>query len=123
MLDTSALLAYLQGENGGDKVPVNSGDARISAVNYSETVAVLTRRGASAADVRAMLSSLLLDVVSFDGDAAEAAGCMITTTNPYGLSLGDRACLAAAQKEGIPAMTADRAWDNLNIGVPIQLIR
>jgi ribonuclease VapC len=123
MLDTSALLAYLQGENGGDKVPVNSGDARISAVNYSETVAVLTRHGANPANVRAMLSSLLLDVVSFEADVAEAAGFMITTTNPFGLSLGDRACLAAAQKEGIPAMTADGAWSNLNIGIAIQLIR
>ena len=123
MLDTSALLAYLQGENGGDKVPVNSGDARISAVNYSETVAVLTRHGANPANVRATLSSLLLDVVSFEADVAEAAGFMITTTNPFGLSLGDRACLAAAQKEGIPAMTADGAWSNLNIGIAIQLIR
>jgi PIN domain nuclease of toxin-antitoxin system len=123
MLDTSALLAYLQGEIGGDKVPVNTGDARISAVNYSETIAVLTRHGASAASVRAMLSSLLLDVVSFEAGAAEAAGFMITTTNPHGLSLGDRACLAAAQKEGISAMTADRAWSGVNVGIPIQVIR
>jgi len=123
MLDTSALLAYLNGEAGADKVSVNSGNARISTVNYSETVAVLTRRGMSAAEVRTILSSLLLEVVGFDRDLAEAAGFMITTTKPFGLSLGDRACLATALREGIPAMTADRAWSGLGIGVPIQLIR
>jgi PIN domain nuclease of toxin-antitoxin system len=123
MLDTSALLAYLNGEPGGEKVPVNTGDARISAVNYSEAVAVLTRHGANAAEVRALLSSILLEVVDFDIGAAESAGFMITTTNPFGLSLGDRACLAAAQREGIPVVTADRSWSNLDIGVPIQLIR
>jgi PIN domain nuclease of toxin-antitoxin system len=123
MLDSSALLAYLNGEAGADKVPVNSGDARISTVNYSETVAVLARRGMSAGELRTVLSSLLLDVVDFDRSAAEEAGLMITTTKPLGLSLGDRACLAAALREGIPAMTTDRAWGGLGIGVTVQLIR
>ena len=123
MLDTSALLAYLHGEPGGEKVPANTGDARISAVNYSEAVAVLTRHGANTAEVRALLSSILLEVVDFDIGAAESAGFMITTTNAFGLSPDDRACLAAAQRQGIPVMTADRSWSNLSIGVPIQLIR
>lgn len=123
MLDASALLAFLQGEPGAEKVPVGTGEARISAVNYSEAVAVLTRRGARAAEVRAMLSSLLLEVVGFDRDTAEAAGFMIAATHPFGLSLGDRACLAAAQKEGIPVLTAERGWSKLDIGVSIEVIR
>jgi PIN domain nuclease of toxin-antitoxin system len=123
MLDASALLAYLNGEPGGEKVPVNTGEARISAVNYSEAVAVLTRLGARTAEVRATLSSILLDVVEFDRDQAEAAGFMIATTRSLGLSLGDRACLAAARAQGIPAMTADRSWSDLGTGVSIQLIR
>jgi PIN domain nuclease of toxin-antitoxin system len=123
MLDTSALLAYLNGETGADKVPVNAGDAAMSTVNYAETVAVLTRRGMSAAEVRTILSSVLLNVVDFDRGMAEVAGFMIATTRPFGLSLGDRACLAAARSAGIPAMTADRSWSKLGIGVPIQLIR
>lgn len=123
MLDASALLAYLNAEPGGEKVPIDTGEARISAVNYSEAVAVLTRLGARAAEVRTTLSSILLDVVEFDRDQAEAAGFMIATTRSLGLSLGDRACLAAAQRQGIPAMTADRSWSDLEIGVPIQVIR
>ncbi|HEX4160234.1 MAG TPA: type II toxin-antitoxin system VapC family toxin [Rhizomicrobium sp.] len=123
MLDASALLAWLNGEPGGDKVPVNTGDARISAVNYSEVAAVMTRRGASAADIRATLSSILLDIAPFDTEAAEAAGFMIASTKSSGLSFGDRACLATALKQGIPAMTADRSWSGLKVAVRVQLIR
>jgi ribonuclease VapC len=39
------------------------------------------------------------------------------------LSLADRACLALAQHEGLPAVTADRKWAQVDIGVDIRLIR
>jgi len=40
-----------------------------------------------------------------------------------GLSLGDRACLALADAMGCPAVTADRAWSSIDIGVSVVLIR
>ena len=40
-----------------------------------------------------------------------------------GLSLGDRACLALAQREALPVLTADRNWLKLIIGVEIKVIR
>lgn len=40
------------------------------------------------------------------------------------LSLGDRACLAAAQWLSKPALTADQAWKGLDLdGIEVQLIR
>ncbi len=42
---------------------------------------------------------------------------------PLGLSLGDRACLALAMSRAIPALSADRTWIQLDIGVVIQPIR
>ncbi len=95
----------------------------MSAVNYAETVSVLTRKGADPVAVRARLATVLLDVVDFDYETAEVAGLMVAMTRPFGLSLGDRACIAAALREGIPVMTAEHSWNNLNAGVPIQLIR
>jgi len=42
----------------------------------------------------------------------------------YGLSLGDRACLALAKSYGTLVMTADKIWEKLNInGIEIQVIR
>jgi ribonuclease VapC len=34
-------------------------------------------------------------------------------TKHLGLSLGDRACLAAARSRDLPVLTADRAWAKL----------
>ncbi|WP_319993753.1 PIN domain-containing protein [Deinococcus aetherius] len=39
------------------------------------------------------------------------------------LSLGDRYCLALAQRLGVPVLTADRAWSSLSAGVPVTVIR
>jgi ribonuclease VapC len=39
------------------------------------------------------------------------------------ISLGDRACLATAHILGIPAMTADRNWRDLDLPVEIEFIR
>jgi ribonuclease VapC len=39
------------------------------------------------------------------------------------LSLGDRACLALALSRSIPALTADRDWKKLKVGLSIVVIR
>jgi PIN domain nuclease of toxin-antitoxin system len=41
----------------------------------------------------------------------------------FGLSLGDRACLALARMRRLPAVTADRAWARLDLGIAIELVR
>ncbi len=51
------------------------------------------------------------------------AASPVPATQPLGLSLGDRACLALALGRQIPAVTADRTWARLKIGVPVQVIR
>lgn len=44
-------------------------------------------------------------------------------TRSVGLSLGDRACLATAHRLGLPTLTADTAWSELELDLEIQLIR
>jgi PIN domain nuclease of toxin-antitoxin system len=44
-------------------------------------------------------------------------------TRGRGLSLADRACLALARVLDRPAITADRAWAGLEVGVEIRTIR
>lgn len=123
MLDASALLAYLLREPGGEAVPAASGDAAISAVSYSEVIAALSMRGVPASVIRKQLSRIALDVVDFGQESAEAAGQLIEKTRRFGLSLGDRACLAEASRLRIPALTADPAWKGVDVGVPIEFIR
>ena len=44
-------------------------------------------------------------------------------TRALGLSLGDRACLALGLRGGLPVLTADHAWQQLTLGVVVQVIR
>jgi len=55
--------------------------------------------------------------------ATALAAALRPRTDALGLGLGDRACLALAQALGVPAMAADRAWANLDVGVDVVLIR
>jgi PIN domain nuclease of toxin-antitoxin system len=47
----------------------------------------------------------------------------VRITRPYGLSLGDRACLALAIRRKATVYTTDAAWKNLNLGIEVEVIR
>jgi PIN domain nuclease of toxin-antitoxin system len=123
VLDTSALLAFVNGEPGSEVVAEVIGDAVVSTVNLAEAVTKLVDRGASLAVARDALAMAEYDVADFDREQAEATGALITKTRPKGLSLGDRACLALAQRENAPAITADRSWSGIDLGVDVRIFR
>jgi len=123
IMDCSAVLAILFGESGQDRAAAALKDARISTVNLAEVVTKLIERGATPSDVEGRLSTLALNIADFDGDLAIQAGLLRTATRHKGLSLGDRACLALAIREGLPVMTTDRAWSDLDLPVEVVLIR
>lgn len=123
VLDTSALLAFVTGEPGGEVVADAIGDAVISSVNFAEAVTKLVDRGASLDSAREVLAFADYEVADFDRGQAEATGALIAKTRHRGLSLGDRACLALAQRERVPALTADRLWADLDVGVDVRVFR
>jgi PIN domain nuclease of toxin-antitoxin system len=101
-------------------------DAWISAVNLSEVVAKLVDHGVPSEALIPALGQLGLKVHAFDGDAAIRAGGLRAATRAFGLSLGDRACLALAQAFGAVALTADRAWPSVAASLPgivVEMIR
>ena len=122
ILDASALLAVLLDEPGGAEVAHRIEGASISSVNLAEVVGRLVDGGAPAATCREVLSALDLRVVPFDEDAAHAAGALRPLTRRAGLSLGDRACLALAMQLDGTALTADRAWKSLRVGVKVEVL-
>lgn len=125
VLDASALLALILGEPGSDKVQSVLIDCAMSVVNLSEVVGHFARIGSSEADIRAMLDPLPFLRVALDEELAFRIGLMSPATRGAGLSFGDRACLALADKLGVRALTADRAWQRIAraVGVEIELIR
>lgn len=123
VLDASALLATLQDEPGAAEIDERLPDACISAVNLSEVVAKLTERGTPVDIALGFLAALDLDVRAFERAQAEHAGSLRLVTRRLGLSLGDRACLALAAELGGTAVTADRSWAGLDLGIAIEVVR
>jgi ribonuclease VapC len=123
VLDASALLALLHGEEGSEVVEPLLEQAAISALNWSEVHHQALSHGADVAGLRGDLEALGLEIVPFDADDAERAAELWTGTRKAGLSLGDRACIALAWRRGGPADTSDRPCTRLRLGVEIETIR
>lgn len=123
VLDASAVLALLQEEPGGIVVEAQLTSAIISAVNLSEVVAQLIKHQMPEKLAVRVVSDLGLQTVAFDEEMAYHAAALTKITSRFGLSLGDRACLALAQKLKLPVITADRAWKKLNLGCEIRFLR
>jgi ribonuclease VapC len=123
VLDSSAILAVLNAEPGANVVAAALNDALISTVNYAEVVGKLVERGDSYALALSALAAIALNVADFDLALAQRTGELRAVTKKRGLSLGDRACLSLAEREGVPAITADRGWVGVVSGVQVQLFR
>ena len=123
VLDASALLAVLNQEAGADQVVPLLDGAAMSAVNWSETVQKAAARGVATQRLRSEVEALGVTIVPFDSRQAEEAATLWSRTASAGLSLGDRACLALAHREVVPAVTADRAWSTVSVDVNVHVIR
>lgn len=123
VLDTSALLAVAFQEPGGDRVKEVGPEGLVSTVNASEVWSKLVDREVPEGELRVVFAEMEMNQVPFDASQAEIAGRLRKTTRRFGLSLGDRACLALAMARRLPVLTADRAWAGLDLGVEIDVIR
>jgi ribonuclease VapC len=123
VLDASAVLTLLNQETGKERVESLLAESCISTVNYCEVIGKLIDAGMPERDARASVELLNIEVVSFDIDLARLAAVLRPTTKKLGLSLGDRSCLALALSRRNTAVTAERIWAKLKLGVKIELIR
>jgi PIN domain nuclease of toxin-antitoxin system len=127
VFDTSALLAPLLREPGGDVVlqAVASGlPVLLSAVNLAEAIGILHRRlGLPPHEARTDVLSLGLEVVAFDAEQAQEVGALEPLLRNSGIAFGDRACLMLGRVRSLPVLTADRPWAALGLGVEVRLIR
>ncbi len=123
VLDTSVVLAALKQEQAPREALSYMANAAISVVNLAEVVTKLTEWAVPREVVASSLADLSLKVLPFDENLAVEAGLLHGLTKGRNISLGGRACLVTARHFGVPAVTADRAWADLDIGVIVELIR
>ena len=124
VLDASAILAIIFDEPGEEKLtPEILVRSVVGTVNLAEVQTKAIKKGLEPEVAWETASVLVSAVEPFTADHARIAGDLITTTERYGLSLGDRSCLALAIALNAPVYTTEQAWKNLNLGVPIHVIR
>jgi PIN domain nuclease of toxin-antitoxin system len=124
VLDASALLAVLNREPGAERLTPRLLSAAISStVNLAEVQSKLVSRGIRPDEAWEAALSPIREAAVFTGEQAKIAGSLIAQTSGFGLSLGDRACLALGIALKAPVYTADRSWRNLKLGVRIHLVR
>lgn len=109
VLDASAILAFVQGEDGADVVEeaLEMG-AACGAANWSEVAQTVLAAERDWDLVRALLAGYEVRVEPVIGEDAEWAARR--WRNGEGLSLADRLCLALAQRFDVDVLTADALW-------------
>lgn len=114
ILDTSALIALLKKEPGHETIASVIANSAVSSVNLSELIAALTRTGVSEEDVDEIITDLVPEIVPFCENISIKTGKLAKLTQSYGLSLGDRACIATGDHYQMEIYTADKIWSELN---------
>lgn len=129
LLDASALLAYLTGENGSDTVlnVISKQNCWVSSVTLTEVEGKLVGRGQfTRGQVHERYTGLLslLTEVPFDAACRERAAFYYARKSPYNLSLGDAACLGTAEALSRNVLTAERGWQAIpDLPMTVELIR
>jgi ribonuclease VapC len=129
VLDASALLAYLQDENGSELVSEAIGrGSYVSSVNWAEVLSKLAQHGIDPnKTVKTLKEEGVLGegivVVPFEESQALEVAKLYPVTKAKGLSLGDRACLSLALARSVSVLTTDRAWGDLKLKAKIIFIR
>jgi ribonuclease VapC len=109
VFDASALLAFLQGENGADAVEAALQAGGVcGAANWSETMQKVVASGAQWDLAGGLLASYGLEIEAVTRADAEIAAQ--SWSRDDGHSLGDRLCLALGQRLDAEVWTADRRW-------------
>jgi PIN domain nuclease of toxin-antitoxin system len=121
VIDAAALMCLLLDERGADQVlPVLRGSI-MSAVNLSESFSRSVERGATLEAVDQTVRRFEVDVRAFTAADALDAAKLRPGTKHVGASLGDRACLALAQRLSLPMFTADTRLGRLTGSLPIDI--
>ena len=110
-------------EPGGTVVEPLIDGAIVNAANLAEVIGKMIERGWDDTDISDTIDKFALNVVPLDRELAVETGFLRRATRETGLSLGDRACIATAIREGARACTADRVWSRIELGCKIELIR
>jgi ribonuclease VapC len=123
VLDTSALIALFHREPGWEVVQAVLGHSAVCAINLTEAITKLARKGGEPRLVERYLRGLPMPILPWDEELAWESRDLAPLAWTRGISLADRACLATARHLDAIAMTSDTEWSSLDLDVRVVLFR
>ena len=123
VFDSSAVLAVVFDERGAGAVTPRRIGSCTSTVTLSECLSKMLDRGFGQEAAQEILHGFGLEVIVFDEVQVWRAGVLRSRYRRRNLSFADCACLALAAETGLPALTGDRLWAELDHGIPVEVFR
>lgn len=123
VLDASAVLVLLLDEPGASAVADVLPGSVLSAGNLAEVLSKLADREVDSTGLPDQLAAAGVAVQPVTERDAELIAEIRRLDAERVLSLGDRCCLALARRLSAVAVTADRAWSGIDLGIEVQQVR
>ncbi len=120
LLDASAYIAFLNKETGYDIIENVIQKASINTVTYTEIISFYARQGLDDLILHELCK--YVNIININEDICFNAGNLIKISKEYGLSLGDRLCLATAIHYKLDVYTSDKIWAQLTKDLKLNII-
>ena len=124
VFDASALITLFAKESGYETVQQHMRYSLISSVNLAEVYKYcIDRQKLTENDCKNLIALSGIKIVDFCKEQALISASMIGETKKYGLSLGDRSCLALAIVKQAPVLSCDRIWQKVDLAIDFIMAR
>ena len=124
VFDSSALVMLFAKEPGYESVKQNLKHAIISSVNIAEVYKYcIAVQNLTEDDCRNLIKLSGIKIIDFCEEQALITAKIIKQTKEYGLSLGDRGCIALAMFKNYPVLTCDKIWQKVDLDVEFVMAR
>ena len=124
VFDSSALIMLFAKEPGYESVRQNLKHAIISSINIAEVYKYcIAVQNLTEDDCRNLIKLSGIKIIDFCEEQALITAKIIKQTKEYGLSLGDRGCIALAMFKNYPVLTCDKIWQKVDLDVEFVMAR
>ena len=124
VFDSSALIALFAKENGYEFIKKHMKDAIISSINIAEVYKYCIEvQNLTENESKKLIKLSDIKIVDFCNEQALITAKLVSKTKQYGLSLGDRACIALAMLGKNPVITCDRIWQKVELDIEFIMAR
>ena len=124
VFDASALIALFAKESGYEFIKKHLKDGIISSINIAEVYKYcIETQNLTEGEAKTLIKLSDIKIIEFTNDQALITASIVRKTKQYGLSLGDKSCIALAIEGEYSIITCDKIWQKIDVGVNFIMAR